>query len=145
MLGCMRSMYVLIYSMDLYVLAMFRHIYMHIYIYMLICNITYFKSLSVRSLTIRGMPKTLETLAFEVYDYLRHFLSSCVQLTSLEISAHSVDATSIGGCIVTCATVPIGISPEEFLQVLRKTEVKQQIEQLHEQHLDIARIIESCF
>lgn len=33
MLGCMRSMYVLIYSMDLYVLAMFRHIYMHIYIY----------------------------------------------------------------------------------------------------------------
>ena len=85
--------------------------------------------------TIRGMSKTLETLAFEVYDYLRHFLSSCVQLTSLEISAHSVDATSIGGCIVTCATVPIGISPEEFLQVLRKTEVKQQIEQLHEQHL----------
>lgn len=69
-----------------------------------------------------------------MYDYLRHFLSSCVQLTSLEISAHSVDATSIGGCIVTCATVPIGISPEEFLQVLRKTEVKQQIEQLHEQY-----------
>lgn len=73
-------------------------------------------------------------LGFHVYDYLRHFLSSCVQLTSLEISAHSVDATSIGGCIVTCATVPIGISPEEFLQVLRKTEVKQQIEQLHEQY-----------
>lgn len=52
-------------------------------------------------------------MASQVYDYLRHFLSSCVQLTSLEISAHSVDATSIGGCIVTCATVPIGISPDE--------------------------------
>ncbi|CAK9053744.1 unnamed protein product, partial [Durusdinium trenchii] len=73
-------------------------------------------------------------LGFHVYDYLRHFLSSCVQLTSLEISAHSVDATSIGGCIVTCATVPIGISPDEFLTGLQKPEVKQQIEQLHEQY-----------
>eukprot|EP00913_Durusdinium_trenchii_P022219 g20878.t1 len=61
-------------------------------------------------------------LGFHVYDYLRHFLSSCVQLTSLEISAHSVDATSIGGCIVTCATVPIGISPDEFLTGLQKPE-----------------------
>lgn len=143
MVDCMHSMYVLIYSMDLYVLALFRYRHVNIFLHNMICN-TYFKSLSVRSLTIRGMRKTVEILAFEVYDYLRHFLSSCVQLTSLEISAHSVDATSIGGCIVTCATVPIGISPEEFLQVLRKTEVKQQIEQLHEQHLDIARI-ESCF
>lgn len=73
-------------------------------------------------------------LGFHVYDYLRHFLSSCVQLTSLEISAHSVDATSIGGCIVTCATLPIGISPEEFTESLSKPEVKQQIEHLQEQY-----------
>ena len=73
-------------------------------------------------------------LGFHVYDYLRHFLSSCVQLTSLEISAHSVDATTIGGCIVTCATVPIGISPEEFLSGMRKQEVQQRIEHLHEQY-----------
>jgi len=73
-------------------------------------------------------------LGFHVYDYLRHFLSSCVQLTALEISAHSVDATSIGGCIVTCATVPIGISPEEFTIGLTKPEVKQQIGNLLEQY-----------
>jgi len=73
-------------------------------------------------------------LGFHVYDYLRHFLSSCVQLTSLEISAHSVDATSIGGCIVTCATVPIGISPEEFVTCLEKSEVLQQIADLKVQY-----------
>jgi len=73
-------------------------------------------------------------LGFHVYDYLRHFLSSCVQLTSLEISAHSVDATSIGGCIVTCATVPIGISPMDFVEALEKTEVKSQIEKLQDQY-----------
>merc|ERR1719443_2433813 len=63
-------------------------------------------------------------LGFHVYDYLRHFLSSCVQLTSLEISAHSVDATSIGGCIVTCATMPVGIYPQEFTGALDSPEVK---------------------
>lgn len=73
-------------------------------------------------------------LGFHVYDYLRHFLSSCVQLTSLEISTHSVDATSIGGCIVTCATVPIGISPEDFHDALSKPEVQQQITKLQEQY-----------
>mmetsp|Transcript_98530 Transcript_98530/g.274132 ORF Transcript_98530/g.274132 Transcript_98530/m.274132 type:complete len:819 (+) Transcript_98530:129-2585(+) len=73
-------------------------------------------------------------LGFHVYDYLRHFLNSCVQLTSLEISAHSVDATSIGGCIVTCATVPIGISPMDFTEALELPEVRQRIEKLNEQY-----------
>merc|ERR1719215_391683 len=63
-------------------------------------------------------------------------MSSCAQLTSLEISAHSVDATSIGGCNVTCATVPIGISPDDFLDALEKDEVKMQIEKLREQYGD---------
>lgn len=73
-------------------------------------------------------------LGFHVYDYLRHFLSSCVQLTSLEISAHTVDATSIGGCIVTCATVPIGISPQDFTKSLDIDEVQEQIRTLKEQY-----------
>lgn len=73
-------------------------------------------------------------LGFHVYDYLRHFLSACVQLESLEISAHSVDASSIGGCIVTCATVPIGISPDDFTEALELPEVKHKIETLREQY-----------
>jgi len=73
-------------------------------------------------------------LGFHVYDYLRHFLSACVQLTSLEISAHSVDATSIGGCIVTCATVPIGITPMDFTDVLQRTSVNEQIAKLNVQY-----------
>jgi len=73
-------------------------------------------------------------LGFHVYDYLRHFLSSCVQLTSLEISQHTVDATSLGGCVVTCATVPVGISPEEFSEASQLDEVKQQVEILKEQY-----------
>lgn len=73
-------------------------------------------------------------LGFHVYDYLRHFLSSCVQLTSLEISAHKVDATCIGGCMVTCATVPIGIAPSDFTDALETPEVKAKIEALEEQY-----------
>jgi len=75
-------------------------------------------------------------LGFHVYDYLRHFLSSCVQLTSLEISAHTVDATSIGGCIVTCATVPIGITPTDFSDCLSLPEVEDQIKTLIDQYGD---------
>mmetsp|Transcript_54287 Transcript_54287/g.151065 ORF Transcript_54287/g.151065 Transcript_54287/m.151065 type:complete len:929 (-) Transcript_54287:102-2888(-) len=73
-------------------------------------------------------------LGFHVYDYLRHFLSSCAQLTSLEISQHTVDATTLGGCVVTCATVPIGISPDEFAEALESEEVKHKVEQLREQY-----------
>jgi len=72
-------------------------------------------------------------LGFHVYDYLRHFQSSCVQLTSLEISAHRVDATSIGGCCVNCATVPIGISPDDFVDALDSAQVKVQIEKFRGQ------------
>jgi len=75
-------------------------------------------------------------LGFHVYDYLRHFLSSCVQLTSLEISAQRVDATSIGGCIVTCATMPVGICPQDFTDALDSPEVQLQIETLKEQYGD---------
>lgn len=75
-------------------------------------------------------------LGFHVYDYLRHFLSSCVQLTSLdlEITGHTVDATPIGGCIVTCATVPVGIAPEEFTDSLADQYVKEQIDKLRQQY-----------
>lgn len=75
-------------------------------------------------------------LGFHVYDYLRHFMSSCSQLTSLEISAHSVDATSIGGCIVTCATIPVGIDPQEITKALATEEVKQEIDNLRTQYGD---------
>lgn len=73
-------------------------------------------------------------LGFHVYDYLRHFLNACQQLTSLLNSAHSVDATSIGGCIVNCATVPVGISPQDFLDALETPEVQQSIEKLRMQY-----------
>uniref|UniRef100_A0A7S1AET0 Alpha,alpha-trehalose-phosphate synthase (UDP-forming) n=1 Tax=Noctiluca scintillans TaxID=2966 RepID=A0A7S1AET0_NOCSC len=75
-------------------------------------------------------------LAFHVYDYLRHFLSCCVQLTSLEISGHKVDATSLGGCLVTCATVPIGITPEDFTSRLETPEVQEQIQKIRQQYGD---------
>eukprot|EP00928_Gymnodinium_smaydae_P041488 TRINITY_DN28075_c0_g1_i1.p1 TRINITY_DN28075_c0_g1~~TRINITY_DN28075_c0_g1_i1.p1 ORF type:complete len:923 (+),score=159.75 TRINITY_DN28075_c0_g1_i1:198-2966(+) len=73
-------------------------------------------------------------LGFHVYDYLRHFMNSVVQLTSLEISQHTIDATSLGGCVVTCATMPIGISPNEFTEELEKEYVQQQVEKLREQY-----------
>jgi len=73
-------------------------------------------------------------LGFHVHDYLRHFLSSCGQLTSLEIAAQRVDATSIGGCIVTCATMPAGIRPQDFTDALGSPEVKLQMETLKKKY-----------
>lgn len=108
------------------------------------CNIGWFLHTPFPAAEIyRTLPWRLELIesllhanlvGFHVFDYMRHFINSCMQLTSLEISAHSVDATSIGGCIVTCVTVPIGISPTEFTDALGTTEVKQQIEKLREQY-----------
>eukprot|EP00397_Hematodinium_sp_SG-2012_P012902 GEMP01013086.1.p1 GENE.GEMP01013086.1~~GEMP01013086.1.p1 ORF type:complete len:901 (+),score=156.68 GEMP01013086.1:87-2789(+) len=94
-----------------------------------------YRVLSVREELIMGL-LSADLLAFHVYDYARHFLSSCVQLTSLETTPQGVDATSLGGSFVKCQTCPIGIEPSQFTEALTKPEVLDQITILREQFGD---------
>lgn len=72
----------------------------------------------------------------QVYDYIRHFLSAVVQLTSLETSPSGVDATPIGACFVKCATIPIGIDPTQFVDALETDAVQDRLAELREQYGD---------
>ncbi|CAD7966075.1 unnamed protein product [Amoebophrya sp. A120] len=92
----------------------------------------YYRALKVREELLHGV-LSANLVAFHVYDYIRHFLSSVVQLTSLETSPTGVDATPIGGCFVRCATIPIGIEPSVFSNALLQPDVLEQIQLLQEQ------------
>eukprot|EP00392_Amoebophrya_sp_AT5.2_P013228 g13344.t1 len=92
----------------------------------------YYRALKVREELLQGV-LSANLVAFHVYDYIRHFLSSVVQLTSLETSPTGVDATPIGGCFVRCATIPIGIEPSIFTLALQEPTVLDQIGRLQEQ------------
>ncbi|CAD7974503.1 unnamed protein product [Amoebophrya sp. A25] len=92
----------------------------------------YYRTLKVREELLYGV-LSANLVAFHVYDYIRHFLSSVVQLTSLETSPTGVDATPIGGCFVKCATIPIGIEPSLFVKALAEPTVEEQVELLSEQ------------
>ncbi|KAF4655646.1 hypothetical protein FOL47_009343 [Perkinsus chesapeaki] len=72
-------------------------------------------------------------LAFHVYDYVRHFLSSCRQLTSLEITPRGVDATPLNGNFVRCTAIPIGIDPTSFTSVAESQSVATRVASLKEQ------------
>ncbi|KAF4708279.1 hypothetical protein FOZ62_026682, partial [Perkinsus olseni] len=72
-------------------------------------------------------------LAFHVHDYVRHFLSSCVQLTTLEITPQGVDATPLNGNFVKCTTIPIGIDPTSFTSVAESQSVAARVASLKEQ------------
>ncbi|EER16763.1 conserved hypothetical protein [Perkinsus marinus ATCC 50983] len=72
-------------------------------------------------------------LAFHVHDYVRHFLSCCVQLTTLEITPQGVDATPLNGNFVKCATIPIGIDPTPFTSTAESVTVAARVASLKEQ------------
>jgi hypothetical protein len=84
-----------------------------------------YRVLKVREELLLGL-LSANLVAFHVYDYIRHFLSSVIQLTSLETGPQGVDATSIGGSFVKCATIPIGIEPQQFVQALPTAGVRIQ-------------------
>ena len=84
----------------------------------------YYRVLKVREELLHGV-LSANLVGFHVYDYIRHFIQAVVQLTSLETTPQGVDATPIGGCVVRCATMPIGIDPKEFVNKLQTDEVNE--------------------
>ena len=85
-----------------------------------------FRTLPQRRELILGL-LSANTVGFHVHDYARHFLSSVSQLTNLEISPYGVDARSLGGCLVECLAVPIGITPSDFSEQAVKVESRVSI------------------
>ncbi len=61
-------------------------------------------------------------------------MSSCVQLVpTLETTPEGIDATPVNGTFAHCRTVPIGIEPQSFTEVLGSPAVVESVATLKEQ------------
>lgn len=88
-----------------------------------------FRMLPYRTELLTGL-LSANLVGFHVYDYLRHFLSSCVQLLGLESTAQGIDATPVGGVFVNCSAIPIGIETQQFARKLKDPAVIEAIRRL---------------
>ena len=55
-----------------------------------------------------------DLIGFHTYDYARHFLSSCTRILGLATMPNGVE---LSGHYAQVGTFPIGIDPEQFVQV----------------------------
>jgi trehalose 6-phosphate synthase/phosphatase len=93
-----------------------------------------FRMLPYREEVIHGLLSS-NYLAFQTREYCRHFLSAVSQLTNLQVTENNVDALPIGGALVACGHVPIGIDPEPFIKASTQNEVViEKIFDLREQY-----------
>ena len=100
-----------------------------------------FRILPYRESILEGLLSS-NYIGFQTEDYCRHFLSSVSQLTSLGVSANRVDALPIGGALVTCGCVPIGIDPLPFIEASTQNEqVMEKIFEIREQYGTDRKII----
>lgn len=89
-----------------------------------------FRMLPYREEVLQGLLSS-NFIGFQVKDYCRHFVTACSQLTSLQVTASCVDALPIGGALVHCGTVPIGIDPFPFIHgSLENDRVAAKVEEL---------------
>jgi trehalose 6-phosphate synthase/phosphatase len=79
-----------------------------------------------------------DLIGFHVYDYARHFLSSCLRL--LGLNSHQGLLEYEGRTIKTDA-YPIGIDYEKFRHTLTKPETKKAIDSLCEMYKDMKLIL----
>lgn len=94
-----------------------------------------FRMLPFRTEILTGL-LSANLLAFHVYDYQRHFMESCRNLLGLETVGGDIDATPIGGGIVKCTSIPIGIEPLQFVQKIREETVRDHVAKLQKQYGD---------
>ena len=73
-----------------------------------------FRMLPYREEVLQGL-LSANFIGFQVKDYCRHFVTACSQLTNLHVTPSCIDALPIGGALVHCGTVPIGIDPFPFI------------------------------
>jgi trehalose-6-phosphate synthase len=77
-------------------------------------------------LLMKGMLGS-DVVGFNSADYGRHFLSSCVRIGGLEVTAKGVHAE---GRFVHAHTCPVGIDPRRIEALLAKPDVRRRIEEL---------------
>lgn len=100
-----------------------------------------FRMLPYRESVLQGLLSS-NYIAFQTTDYCRHFLSSVAQLTNLQVTDHNVDALPIGGALVACGVVPIGIDPQLFITASTENEVVlEKVFELREQYGTDRKII----
>ena len=85
-------------------------------------SVELFRMLPYREQVLQGL-LSADFIGFQTRDYCRHFLSACSQLTNLQVTSSCVDAVPIGGALVSCACVPIGIDPEPFISATTEDEI----------------------
>jgi len=100
-----------------------------------------FRMLPYREAILEGLLSS-NYIAFQTPDYCRHFLSSVSQLTNLQTTQSRIDALPIGGALVSCGSVPIGIDPAPFIEASTNNEyVLEKILEIREQYGTDRKII----
>lgn len=74
-----------------------------------------------------------DLLGFHIYDYARHFLSSCLRLLGIKSSNGTI---LYEGRIIKVDSFPIGIDYKKFAQTSMSNEVKAEAETLRKHHPD---------
>jgi trehalose 6-phosphate synthase/phosphatase len=100
-----------------------------------------FRMLPYREDILHGLLSS-NYIAFQTKDYCRHFIASVSQLTNLQVTENTVDALPIGGALVACGHVPIGIDPQPFIDASTRNEtVVEKIFEIREQYGTDRKII----
>ena len=87
-----------------------------------------YRSLPQRNELLEGLLGA-DLIGFHIYDYARHFLSSCLRL--LGISSHQ-GRLEYGGRLVQTEAYPIGIDYDKFRKTLGDSEVKRSANSMKE-------------
>jgi trehalose 6-phosphate synthase/phosphatase len=85
-----------------------------------------YRTLPYRENLLRGILKA-DLIGFHTYDYVRHFISSCIRILGLEGTPYGVEED---GCLVRVGAFPIGINPQKFADTLCEEDVIHHVQYL---------------
>ncbi len=89
-----------------------------------------FRLLPERSEILRGMLGA-DLIGFHIYDYARHFLSSCLRMLGVESSYGMIDYQ---GRTILADAFPIGIDYQKFQETLKQPETQAEMQTITETH-----------
>ena len=94
----------------------------------------YYRTLPYREQLLRGVLKA-DLIGFHIYDYARHFISSCTRILGLEGTPYGVEEN---GTLIRVAAFPIGINPTKFTETLLEDEVIKHVAYLKQRCAPVA-------
>ena len=99
----------------------------------------YYRTLPYREQLLRGVLKA-DLIGFHIYDYARHFISSCTRILGLEGTPYGVEEN---GTLIRVAAFPIGINPAKFSATLGEEDVAAHVAFLKQRRAPVLRHL--CF